>query len=81
MCSQGVIMQCEFCFAYEGNGKTWWPLVLILHVGGVCGWSAAMEKNKGQGNFGNGNVNFGRGKNKNFSWVVIFIENMLVCKN
>lgn len=49
----------EFCFTYEGNGKTWWPLVLILHVGGVCGWAVAMEKNKRQGNFKNGNVNFG----------------------
>lgn len=49
----------ESCFAYEGNGKTWWPLVLILHAGGVCGWSTAMEKNKGQGNFGNGKINFG----------------------
>lgn len=68
-----------FCFVYEGNGKTWWPLVLILHVSGVCGWSAAMEKNKGQGNFGNGDVNFG-GRNKNFSWINIFVENILMYK-
>lgn len=50
----------EFCFVfYEGNGKTWWPLVLILHVGRVCGWAVAMEKNKRQGNFGNGNISLG----------------------
>lgn len=73
----------EFSLAYEGNGKTWWPLVLILHVGGVCGWSAALEKNKGQGNFenGNGNNSFSRGRNKNFSWVGIIDENILTYKN
>lgn len=69
--------------AYEGNGKTWWSLVLILHVGGVCGWSAALEKNKGQGNFGSGNENIsvGKGRNKIFSWVDIMDENILKYKN
>lgn len=56
-------------------------MVLILHVGGICGWSAALEKNKGQGNFGSRYINFDREKNKNFSWIGIFVENMLTYEN
>lgn len=36
-------------FIFAGNGSTWWPLVSVLHAGGVPSWSVAMEKDQRQG--------------------------------